>query len=173
MQGSRSAGCRGTYYAAVARSLKKENDMLTSLVSAYQGLAPTYGDLAQSSLNNQVGYNVLSSAGTSETITAAQLLGGFYYRSGGSTTTATTDTAANIQALLGPNVKVGQTFWFRYGNQNSGTATLAAGTGVTLQGTTTVATTAVRDFIGTVTNVTAGSLAVTLAGMWANTGLTA
>lgn len=130
-----------------------------------QGLAPSYADIIQSLMTGQAVVQSVSSAGTTDTLTAAQIMGGIYVRSGGTTSTTTTDTATNILAALGPNVYIGQTFLFIYANLNSGTTTLAGGTGVTLQGTTTVLTVNVRFFVGTVTGITTPS--VTLQGAFA------
>jgi hypothetical protein len=135
---------------------------------SFQGFAPTIADILTSLFTGGFGAQSLASAGTSETIPASQMVGpntGWYVRSGGSTTTATTDTAANIVAQAGVNAYVGQTFLFVYSNLNSGTATLAAGTGVTLQGTTTVATVTSRAFAVTITSITPGSQAVTVQGI--------
>ena len=114
----------------------------------------------------------LASAGTSEVWSAPQILAGIFVRSGGTTTTATTDTATNIVTQLGPTVFVGMPFMAIYVNLSSGTATVAAGSGVTTSGTLTVPTAGMRVFIGTVTNVT--TPAVTLQSAFAvGAGVTA
>lgn len=63
----------------------------------------------------------------------------FLLASGGTTPTLTTRTAALLIAAI-PDADVGDTWMFRFVNKNSGTATLAGGTGVTLSGTATAAT---------------------------------
>lgn len=145
--------------------------MLTAVRTSSQGVAPVYADLAQAGLNNQAVYNNVNSAGTTDTLTAQQIMGGVYVRNGGTTSTTTTDTAANIVAAIGPNAFVGQTLTLFYANINSGTTTLAAGTGVSLLGTTTVLTTAVRVYVFTVTAIGA-SPAVTVQGAFAFTAAT-
>jgi hypothetical protein len=73
----------------------------------------------------------------SPTLTAAQMVGGSVDVSGGSTSTVTTDTAANIIArmqALDANAAIGSTASFTLINDNSGTMTVALGTGVTNAG---------------------------------------
>lgn len=70
----------------------------------------------------------------SPTMTAAQMVGGSVDISGGAAATATTDTAANIIArmqALDANAAIGSTARFTLINDNSGTLTLALGSGVT------------------------------------------
>lgn len=98
--------------------------------------------------------------GANKTLTAAQTINGFIAASGGATPTFTTPTAAQIIAAL-PNAGVGDTFELVIRNNNSGTLTLAGGTNVTLEGTTTIATASTRRYVGVVTSKTA----VTLHGM--------
>jgi len=135
-----------------------------SLVPA-QGISPSYGDLIQTLANGNPRVASLASAGTSEVLTGQQMASGIFVRSGGTTTTATTDTATNILTALGPNTYVGMTAMFFYVNLSSGTATIAAGSGVTTSGTMTVATAGLRCFVLTVTNVTVP--AVTIQGAFA------
>lgn len=97
----------------------------------------------------------LSSSGASETIAAAQIVGGIYIRSGATAAvTATTDTAAAIIAALGG--RVGQTFTFSYTNSNTaaGAVTIAGGTGVTMSGTAVVPIGYTSRFIGTIVTAT-------------------
>src|SRR5579872_4053139 len=61
--------------------------------------------------------------------------------SGGSANTNTTDTATAIINGYWPNVYVGATSPLVIFNLNSGTMTLAGGTGVTISGTATIVTT--------------------------------
>ncbi len=96
------------------------------------------------------------------TLTAAQMLGGFIELSGSTTAvTATTDTAANIIAAMAaadPNAGVGSSFQMTIVNDNtsSGTVTLAAGTNVTLNGTSTaIAIGASRRYLVKQTSATA------------------
>lgn len=130
-----------------------------------QGAFASYGDLIASFANGNPRVATLASAGTSEVLTGNQLAAGIFVRSGGTTTTATTDTATNIITALGPGVYVGMTAMVLYVNLSSGTATIAAGSGVTTSGTMTVATAGLRCFILTVTNVS--TPAVTIQGAFA------
>lgn len=132
-----------------------------SLVPA-QGAFPSYGDLIATLANGNPRIASLSSAGTSEVLTGQQIASGIFVRSGGTTTTATTDTATNILTAIGPNANIGMTVMLIYANLSSGTATIAAGTGVTTSGTMTVPTAGLRVFILTVTATTVP--AVTISG---------
>lgn len=129
-----------------------------------QGAVVSASDLlAMAKAMNPV-YQALASAGTTDTLSAAQMLSGVYVRSGATAAvTATTDTATNIIAAI-PNATVGQTFLLFYANLNtsSGAVTVAAGTGVTTGGTLTIPIAGLRVFVGTVTNITAGSQTVYL-----------
>lgn len=77
--------------------------------------------------------------------------------------TATTDTAANITAAI-PSLllKIGYSYKLRIINESSGAFawTVTGGTGVTVNGTATIAQNTWRDFVATVTAV--GTPAVTL-----------
>lgn len=131
-----------------------------------QGAFPSYGDLIAILAAGNPRVATLSSAATSEVLNAAQIASGIFVRSGGTTTTATTDTATNIiNAIGGANAYVGMTVMLFYVNLSSGTATIAAGTGVTTSGTMTVATAGLRCFILTVTNT--ATPAVTIQGAFA------
>lgn len=112
----------------------------------------------------------LSTAGAG-TLTAALLTSGIINRTGPTGAyTDTTDTAANIVSNLianynyqtsataglpgGAAVQPGTTFRLRYINTVAYAMTLAAGSGVTLVGTTTVNASSVKDYLITVTNGT-------------------
>jgi hypothetical protein len=125
-----------------------------------QAAIPSLSDLYQTFVANNPAVASLSSAGTSEVLTANQIIAGIFVRSGGTTTTATTDTATNIVNVLGSGVYVGMTCMLLYVNLSSGTATVAAGTGVTTSGTMTVPTAGLRCFILTVTNVTTPAVTI-------------
>lgn len=120
-----------------------------------------------------------SVGGVNATLTAAQLATGQVLTSGGATPTLTTDTAANIIAQLtqssGATPRIGQTFMLDIANLNSGTATLAGGTGVTISGTATIAANAERYFLGIITQTAqiGGTPSVTIQNMWSNTGVAA
>lgn len=77
----------------------------------------------------------LSAANAAEGIVSAIIV-----TSGGSANTNTTDTATNIINLFWPNAVVGATALCLFCNNNSGTMTLAGGTGVTISGTATIPT---------------------------------
>ena len=81
--------------------------------------------------------------------------------------TYTTATAAAITAAIGGDCKVGTTFMVVVLNASAGanTITMAGGSGVTVSGVATVAQNACKTFLGYVTNVTAGSEAITLYGL--------
>lgn len=125
-----------------------------------QAAIPSLSDLYQTFVAHNPAVASLASAGTSEVLTANQILAGIFIRSGGTTTTATTDTATNIINALGSSVYVGMTAMLLYVNLSSGTATIAGGTGVTGSGTLTVPTAGLRCFILTVTNVTTPAVTI-------------
>lgn len=107
------------------------------------------------------------SSATGTTLTAAQLTGGGYtqaiiLRSGTSGDfNDTTDTGANIVAAI-PGCAVDTYFHLRMINSSGHTQTLLAGSGVTVTGTATTATSTTHDFIGVVTAI--GTPAVTIYG---------
>ncbi len=92
------------------------------------------------------------------TYNANNMVGGIIRRfSPGAAFTDCTDTATNIVNSI-PGAKPLQTFPLLIANLGSGLETLAAGTGVTIAGTTTISSNSTRLFLGQVT----GSAAVTL-----------
>lgn len=125
-----------------------------------QGAIPSLGDLYGTFQSMNPTVASLSSAGTSEVLTGIQIDSGIFIRSGGTTTTATTDTATNIINALGPGPYVGMTAMLMYVNLSSGTATIAAGSGVTTSGTMTIPTAGMRVLIFTITNVTTPAVTV-------------
>ncbi len=66
------------------------------------------------------------------------------------TPTFTTRTATQLAANI-PNLEIGESYVLRVVNANSGTATMAGGTGVTISGTATLATNTWREFLMTYT----------------------
>lgn len=108
-------------------------------------------------------FNTLSNA-SGQTLTAAQLLGGILDRAGAAGVSDTTPTAAALVAAF-PGVAVGDVKEFSIRNRNTGTLTIVAGSGVTLEGTTTIATVYTRRYAIRFTNVKSGSEAVTLSGI--------
>ena len=107
---------------------------------------------SDSALNNASG----------QTLTTAQLLSGTLDRSGAAGVSDTTPTAAAIVAAI-PGCEVGSSCYLCIINRNTGTLTLLAGSGVTLAGTTTIATVFSRWYLIRVTNV--GTPAVTMRGL--------
>lgn len=105
------------------------------------------------------------------TWTAAQALSGVIARSGAAGVSDTTPTAALLVAAyaglqVGGALAVGDVVTLRVRNNNTGTLTLLAGTGVTLEGTTTIPTVNFREYLIRFTNVTAGAEAVTVSGLF-------
>jgi hypothetical protein len=110
--------------------------------------------ITDSAVNNAAG----------QTYTAAQFLGGVISRSGATTVSDTTPTAAAIVAAI-PGCEVGSATYLDIINTNSGLLTILAGSGVTLSGTTTIATVNTRRYAIIVTNATLSSEAVTMRGL--------
>lgn len=108
-------------------------------------------------------FNTLSNA-SGQTLTAAQMLQGILARSGAAGVSDTTPTAAALVAAV-PGVSVGDVVTLLIRNANSGTLTILAGNGVTLEGTTTIATNFAREYAIRFTAVASGSEAVTLSGL--------
>ncbi len=134
--------------------------------TAWNSLA--YSTIPVSSFNKSVGSSTTAGA---LTLTAAQLLAGYFVD--GATQTAaftlTTDAAANILAAF-PTAAVGSSFKLRLINNDQSTtgyaATLAGGTGVTIQ-TTPLANPAIpkggfADFLFVFTDVTSGAAALSV-----------
>lgn len=92
----------------------------------------------------------ISTAGAG-VLTAAGMVGGYILRTGPSGAyTDTTDTATALVAAI-PGCKVGTTFELTILNGVAYVCTVAAGTGVTLTGTTAIAASVWRNYLGTVT----------------------
>jgi hypothetical protein len=103
-------------------------------------------------------------AASTATLTVAQIINASYRVTSGAASSLTTPTAAAIVAAL-KNAQVGSSFDFELINGGSGTATIVAGSGVTLVGFTAPATTKSQSYKGVVTNATAGAEAVSLIGL--------
>ena len=117
-----------------------------------------------SNLLNTDGYYYSTWGGAGGTLTTTQFFPSnatenYAISTGGATPTFTTPTAAQIIASQ-PNWNVGQSQFVRVLNTNSGTLTLAGGTGVTISGTATVATNTSRDFLVTYTSSTAQTITI-------------
>lgn len=102
------------------------------------------------------GLSVSPATLAADTYTGAEMVAGIIQRNSTGSLTDSTDTATNIVNAI-PGAVVGQTFPCLIANMGSGVLTVAAGTGVTLGGTTTLSRFSIRLFLGTVT----GSAAVT------------
>jgi hypothetical protein len=101
------------------------------------------------------------------TLSAANLVGGVIMRSGSTAAyTDTTDTATNIVAAI-PNAQINTSFRLRIVNSVAYVDTIAAGSGVTLSGTTAISASTFRDFVGVITSVS--TPAVTLYGIGSGT----
>lgn len=111
-----------------------------------------------------IGVNAISNA-AGVTLTAAQMVAGTILRSGAAGVSDTTATAAGLVAAF-PGCAVGTVRILRIRNNNTGTLTILAGAGVTLEGTTTIPTVNTRDYAIRFTNVTPGAEAVTLSGLF-------
>lgn len=96
--------------------------------------------------------------GTTQTLTAAMVSNNgsmevFHVSTGGSTPTLTLPTAALIIAGWLDSI-VGSSYRLRIINNNSGTATIATGAGITLTGTATLATNTWREWVVTRNSLT-------------------
>ena len=111
---------------------------------------------AVSNIDAALGYGMTQVASaTGVTLIAPQIVAGIINRTGaaGSAFNDATDTALNIISALPNTVPSDGTYQFiiRYLNSGTGqTATITAGTGVTLTGTMTIANNAWRDFLITI-----------------------
>lgn len=138
----------------------------SALIPALQALAvngsPAFGNFSQTLVPNSLAAN---------TMTGGQIVGGIIRRfSPNANFTDSTDTGTNIVNAI-PGAVVGQTFLTMIANLGSGIMTIGAGAGVTIAGTTTIASQGMRLFLGQVT----GSAAVTMTSLfqWGNgTGYT-
>lgn len=129
------------------------------------GLMPFLSQLVNNGSAAQGWFNNASvTAASGATFSAGQMLGGLIVRSTQAATSDNTDSAANIVAAW-PGCKVGDSALLFIVNLDSATLTLVAGSGITLAGTTTVLTVAMRIYIIKPTNVTAGAQAVTVTGV--------
>lgn len=100
-----------------------------------------------------------------DTILAADMLGGVILRSGPTAAYGDTfDTAANIVAAI-PGAEAGMGFEFTIVNQVAYDNTLAAGTGITLDGVTLLTASKARRYLATITDAGSGTEAVTITGI--------
>lgn len=127
--------------------------MLRAVLNNPANSVITGGSLTNVTISRkQVHTAVTAADGT--TLTAASMVGGYITRSGPAIMfTDTTATAADIIAAI-PNALTGTCFELIIINMVAFTCTIAAGTGVTLAGTTTLAASSTRRYLGTVTSAT-------------------
>ena len=113
------------------------------------------------------GVCTLANVTNTATLTAAQSYNSIVRGIPTSTATYTTETAANIIAAIGGDCGVGTCFRIVVLNAAASaiTITVGGGSGVTVSGVATIVQNASKEFIGYVTNVTAGSQAITLYGL--------
>jgi len=113
------------------------------------------------------GVCVLAEVTNTATLTAAQSYSSIVRGIPTSAATYTTATAAAIISAIGGDCAVGTCFRIVVLNAAASaiTITIGGGSGVTVSGVATVVQNASKEFIGYVTNVTAGSQAITLYGM--------
>ena len=144
--------------------------LMSQEVALYQNTntqtSPTWSQIEYQGANVlpvMTSYSAISTAPSANNVAvpAANLTGGAadvffaYTGTAGAGFTLTTDSAANIVAAV-PNAKAGQTYTLRVINEGSGqTATLTAGGSVTVTGTATIANNTWRDFVVTLTSLTA------------------
>lgn len=113
-------------------------------------------------LHNQVGASTSNAAASPVTMTAAQALAGVYKQTTAGAFALTLPSAASVVAAM-VNPQVGSKFLLFIINTGNNTTTITAGTGNTLGGqtTATLATVTSQLLIAEVTNITAGSEAIT------------
>lgn len=148
--------------------------MLSAATPNGQGaIGVSASEIAQMLNVMQEGFTALGD--TNATLTAPMIIGGNILTTGGTVAiTLTTDTAANIIAALTQSVgaipRIGQTFPMFITNLNTATATLAGGTGVTINGAGAMATVQTVSWMGTITGTTqlGGAPAISLQRMWSN-----
>ncbi len=141
----------------------------TSALAWVQGdlfaLLVTAGGLSNM-IQGQAAINTVSTAG-SGSWSAANMLAGVINRTGpGGAYADATDTATALVGAI-PFAQVGLAFRLRVLNTVAFANTITAGSGVTLAGTTAIAASTWRDYLGTITNV--GTPAVTLTGIGSGT----
>jgi ABC-type Fe3+ transport system substrate-binding protein len=122
------------------------------------------GDIPNGMLPGQC---TLAEVTNTATLTAAQSYNSIVRGIPTSTATYTTASAAAIISAIGGDCAVGTCFRIVVLNAAASaiTITIGGGSGVTISGVATVAQNAAKEFIGYVTNVTAGSQAITLYGL--------
>lgn len=148
------------------------NDTVTvgrNAVTAIGGTGKIGNGLSDVNISGRIfGKRVTSAEATASGVTysATQFCGTLINRSGpGLGFSDTTPTAAQIVAAI-PGCEVGTGYEITIRNSAGFTLTMLAGSGVTLSGTTTVATVSARRYQVEVTNVDSGTEAVTVTGLY-------
>ncbi len=98
---------------------------------------------------DQFAYIATADDGTTQTLTAAMVVGGnitYHQTLSGTTPSLTLPLGADMDTAL-PNMVTGQSYVLRVVNTNSGTATIVTNTGWTLTGTLTLLTNTWREFV--------------------------
>lgn len=98
---------------------------------------------------NTEGFVATADNGTTQTLTAAMIVGGrktYHVTTGGTTPSLTLPLATAMDTAL-PAMATGQSYILRIINSNSGTATVVTNTGWTTSGTLTIATNTWREFL--------------------------
>lgn len=115
----------------------------------------------QQAFANAIGAVATADNGTTQTLTAAMVVGGnytYHVSTGGTTPSLTLPLATAIDTAL-PAMQTGQSYILRILNNNSGTATVVTNTGWTTSGTLTIATNVWRDFLVTKTDTATYTIA--------------
>lgn len=108
---------------------------------------------AQQAIFDQFAFIATADDGTTQTLTAAMVVGGnitYHQTLGGTTPSLTLPLGADMDTAL-PDIRTGQSYVLRIVNTNSGTATIVTNTGWTLTGTLTLLTNTWREFVITKT----------------------
>ena len=128
------------------------------------GLNPESAAVTTAQLANFPGFAAVATAdnGTTQTLTAAMIAVAnarfvAHVTTGGSTPSLTLPTVAALVAAF-PGLQVGSSYVLRVINSNSGTATVVTNTGWTTSGTLTLATNTTRDFLVSMTSLTAATI---------------
>ncbi len=131
-----------------AGAMVPQGDLVPAIQAMANNAAPAFGNWSGTVVPNASAY----------TYPANTMVGGIIARfNPGAAFTDCTDTATNIVRAI-PGAVVNQTFPLIIANLGSGAETLAAGTGVTLAGSTAIGSCQARLYMGQVTGATTLSL---------------
>jgi len=118
---------------------------------AVQSFTPSKASPSFSGLVNEI-ITIVTYLTTTVALTVSDVLGGFIVATNAGAITATLPAAASLVPQI-PGAQVGSAIRVFVKCGGAGTVTVAAGTGVTITGTATVATTAIKEFLLVVTAV--------------------